>query len=81
MPLEGKSISLRTAVASVFIVAVIGWFMELEPFVCCKRAVIGAVAAYILTRIAVNIINHILISALVNFRMKQQEGQLNGRGS
>lgn len=64
----------------LFIIAFVGSFTGLEPFVCCKRAVIGAIGAYIAAIVLVNIINSIMISAFVRSRMKQQQKDVNGRG-
>ena len=80
MPLHVKSTSVSIAVVCFFVIAFVGWFTGLEPLICGKRAVIGAIIAYIITRILVNIINGILISALVRFRMEQQKKEVSGRG-
>lgn len=79
MPLHVKSISIRFAVTCLFIISFVGWFSRLDPFTCCKRALIGAAAAYIVTSIAVKIINDILISVLVKSQMERQKGDVNGR--
>ena len=79
MPLHVKSISMSVAVTCLFVISFVAWFAELEPFICCKRAVLGAVITYIGTTIVVNVINDILISALVKSRMEQQNGDVNER--
>ena len=81
MPLHVRSISMSLAVACLFIISFVGWFSGLEPLVCCKRALIGAVGAYIVMTFMVRAINHILISALVKSRMEKQEREMNGNGS
>ena len=81
MPLHTRSIATSIAVACLFVISFVGWFAGLEPLTCCKRAMIGAVAAYVVTTVAVNIVNNILISALVKSRMEQQKGETSGRGS
>ena len=80
MPLYAKSASMHIAVTCFFMIAFIGWFTGLDPLTCCKRAVMGAVAAYLITRILVNIINNILISAFVKARIEEQKKEMNGRG-
>ena len=81
MPLHNTSIATRIAVICFFIIAFFGWFAQLDPLVCCKRAVIGAVIAYLAGKTAVNVINSILISALVKDRMEQQKRELDGYGN
>ena len=77
MPLHVKSIAVSIAVICFFAVAVIGWFSGLSPFICCKRALVGAAAAYIAGTWAVKAINAILINAMISSRMKQQKEQDN----
>lgn len=80
MPLQVKSISISISVACLFVLSFVGWFAGLEPFTCCKRAMMGAVITYIGTSIVINVINDILISALVESQMEQQQGEVDGRG-
>jgi hypothetical protein len=80
MPLHPRSISISIAVVCLFVISFIGWFAGLAPLTCCKRAMTGAFVAYIVTRIAVNIINNIIISVLVKSRMEEQKGEIGGRG-
>jgi len=79
MPLHPRSVSTSIAVVFLFVISFIGWFADLELLTCCKRALIGAVAAYVVTTIAVNIINNIMIRALVKSRMEEQNGEMSGR--
>lgn len=78
MPLHVRSISMRLAVTTLFVIAFAGSFAGLEPFTCCRRALIGAIGAYILASIGVKTVNAILISAFVKSQM-QQQGDVNGR--
>jgi hypothetical protein len=77
MPLHAKSIAVSIAVTCFFIVAVIGLISGLSPFTCCKRALVGAAAAYIAGTWAVKAINAILINAMISSRMKQQKEEEN----
>ena len=77
MLLNVKTTSISIAVTCFFIISFIGWFVQLEPLICCKRAIIGAVIAYVLTKYITNAINNIVIGALVKFRMKQQDQNAN----
>lgn len=73
MPLHVKSIAVSIAVICFFAIAIIGLISGLSPFICCKRALIGAAAAYIAGAWAVKAINAILINAMISSRMKQQK--------
>jgi predicted branched-subunit amino acid permease len=81
MPLHVKSISMSISVACLFLISFIGWFAGLEPLICCERALIGAVIAYIVMTVLINVINDILISALVKSRMEKEQGDMNDRGN
>lgn len=78
MPLQIRSIAVSIAVTSFFGVSLIGWFSGLSPFICCKRALMGSVLAYIAGIWAVKAVNAILISAMVTNKMNQQEEKNSG---
>jgi len=73
MPLHVRSIAVSIAVICFFGVGIIGWISGLSPFTCCKRALVGAVLAYVAGAWAVKAVNAILISAMITNRMKQQK--------
>lgn len=77
MPLHVKSIAVSIAVICFFAVAVIGLISGLSPFTCCKRALVGAAAAYITGTWAIKAINAILINAMISSRIKQQKEEDN----
>ncbi len=77
MPLHVKSIAVSIAVICFFTIAIIGLTSRLSPFTCCKRAILGAAAAYIAGTWAVKAINAILINAMISSRMKKQKEQDN----
>ncbi|MHC4552274.1 MAG: hypothetical protein ACYSUT_05850 [Planctomycetota bacterium] len=72
MPFNVKSISMSLAVVFFFMIAVIGSGVGLAPFTCCKRALLGAAAAYIVSGFLVRWINHMLIDAMLKSRLDQQ---------
>ena len=74
MPFHVKSISVSFAVLFFFIISVIGWVAGLSPFTCCKRALIGAAVTYIATSVIVKMVNRVLIDAMVQAKLKQQNG-------
>ena len=78
MPLHVRSIAVSIAVICFFGVSLIGWFSGLSPFICCKRALVGAVLAYIAGALAVKAINAILINAMITNQMKQQKEKSSG---
>jgi hypothetical protein len=65
-------------VVCFFGVSLIGWISNLSPFTCCKRALLGAVLAYIAAAWAVKAINVILISAMITNQMDKQKGKDSG---
>lgn len=74
MPLHVRSIAVSIAVICFFVMSLIGLASGLTPFVCCKRALIGAVLAYIAGGWAVRAINSILVNAMIANRMNEQDG-------
>ena len=73
MPLHIKSVAVSIAVTCFFGESLIGWISGLSPFTCCKRAIVGAVLAYIAGAWAVRGVNAILLSAIVTDQMNEQE--------
>lgn len=78
MPLHIRSISVSITVICFFGISLIGWISGLSPFTCCKRALLGAVLAYIAGVWAVKAINAILISAMITNQMNQQKEKNSG---
>ena len=79
MPMDGKTLAVKTAVLCFFGIGCLGWCCRLSPLTCTIRSLCAAGFVYIACRIAVNLINRILIDALVNSRMKQHEEDNRGR--
>lgn len=73
MPLHIKSVAVSIAVACFFAVSMIGLISGLSPFTCCKRALVGAVLAYIAGVWAARGVNAIVVSAMVTEQMNEQE--------
>jgi hypothetical protein len=78
MPLHIRSIAVRIAVVCFFGLSLIGWISGLSPFTCCKRALVGAVLAYIAAVWAVKAINAILISAMITNQINRQKEKNSG---
>lgn len=78
MPLHVRSIAVSIAVVCFFGLSLIGWISGLSPFTCCKRALVGAVLAYIAVAWAVKAINAILINAMITNQMNRQKEKNRG---
>ena len=74
MPLHVRSIAVSIAVICFFVLSIIGGVCGFSPFVCCKRALIGAILAYIAGGWAVRAINAILVDAMIANQVNQQDG-------
>ena len=44
-------IAMRIAIAAFFIIAAVAAVVGVEPLTCCKRAVLGAVIAYVMAKV------------------------------
>ena len=73
MPLHVRSIAVSIAVICFFGLSLIGWVSGLSPFTCCKRALAGAVLAYVAAAAATKAINAILINAMIKSQINQQK--------
>jgi hypothetical protein len=73
MPLHVRSIAVSISVICFFVLSFIGWICGLSPFVCCKRALIGAVLAYLSASFAVKAINAIIVNAIISNQVEQQQ--------
>lgn len=78
MLLHTRSIAVNIAVVCFFILSLVGWASGLTPDVCCKRALIGAVLAYIAGVLAVKAINAVLIHAMITNQIDQQSRSASG---
>jgi len=66
------------AVICFFVLGFVGWISDVPPFTCCKRALVGAVFAYIAGAWAVKAINAILMNAMIKNQMDQQREKDSG---
>lgn len=73
MPLHVRSIAVSISVICFFVLSFVGWICGLSPYVCCKRALIGAVLAYIAGGLAIKAINAILVNAMISSQVNQQQ--------
>ncbi len=75
MLLHERSVAGTIAVVCFFAVGVVGWVAGLSPYVCSKRALVGAMVGYVGASLAVKAINAVLTSALIDHLTKPHEGQ------
>jgi hypothetical protein len=78
MPLNTRQIAVKIAVLFFFALSFVGWINGLSPFICCKRAVAGAILAYLAATLAVRIINAILINAIITSQLNKQRENTSG---
>ena len=78
MPLNVRSIAVSFAVICFFGLSIIGWVSGLAPFTCCKKALVGALIAYVAASLAVKAINAILINAIITKHIKKQKENAGG---
>ncbi len=81
MPLNTRPIAINIAVIFFFSLSFVGWIRGLSPFTCCKRAVGGALLAYLAAILAVKIINAILINIIITRQLNEQKENSSGDGN
>jgi hypothetical protein len=72
MPLHVRPITVSIAVVCFFGLSLVGWLSGLSPYICCKRALAGAVLAYIAGSVALRAVNAILMDAMIKNQMRQK---------
>jgi hypothetical protein len=78
MPLHVRPIAVGIAVIFFFGISLVGWISGLSPYTCCKRALAGAVLAYLAGTIAVRAINAVLMHAMITNQMNQKRAKGSG---
>jgi hypothetical protein len=73
MPLHIRSVAVSIAVACFFCVSLIGCISGLSPDTCSKRALVGAVIAYIAGSWGAKAVNAIFISTMITEEMNQDD--------
>ncbi len=74
MLIHSRPVAISAAVIAFFALSFVGLFNGLTPFICCKRAFIGAALAYIAISITVSVINAILIKAVIDSHVNKPKG-------
>ncbi len=65
MLIQTRPIAFTAAVIAFFVLSIVGSVVSLSPYTCCKRAMIGAIAAYIVATGAVRAVNAIVTHAMI----------------
>jgi len=58
-PAKARHAGIRSAAAAFLTLALIGWLCGQGPFVCAKRALVGAAVAFVVARVLQRIIDTI----------------------
>jgi hypothetical protein len=66
-----RHFATMTAVIGFFVLAFVGWFNEVDVFICGMRALGGAVALYLVVGLAGTIIVRIIADAAVQSQVDQ----------
>lgn len=70
-----RAIAIRLSAMLFFIMALTGWLCGHEPGVCAQRALIGAVALYLVVRIAGNLAVRILLEAMARDQAQRRKNE------
>ncbi|MHC4757460.1 MAG: hypothetical protein ACYTE8_02275 [Planctomycetota bacterium] len=73
MLLNVRSTAISLAVLTFFALSIVGWAYDLSPFTCCKKALAGALCAYIVAHIGTKVINAILINAMLTSKEDEEK--------
>jgi hypothetical protein len=74
--LQTRSIAVSAAVVCFLALGLIGSIGGLSPDVCCQRALLGAVVAYIAVRTAMRAVVAILTHAIITSEINKDKGPL-----
>jgi len=68
-----SSIAGIISIAACFLIATLGVINGVDPFVCSYRAVCGSVFVYCMMTITLRIVARIVLEAIVESKMSQEE--------
>ena len=74
-----RYLAIMTAVIGFFVLAFVGWFNEVDVFICGMRALGGAVALYLVVGLGGTIAVRIIADAVVQAQItdtRSREGKL-----
>ncbi|MHC4293466.1 MAG: hypothetical protein ACYSTX_04155 [Planctomycetota bacterium] len=73
MLLNVRTTAMSFSILTFFALSIVSWSSGLPPFTCCKRALGGAVCAYIVAHIGAKLINAILINAMITSKEEEEK--------
>ena len=73
--------ALRVSAAGFFLLAFVGWLCGHSPFLCAKRAAMGAVGLYVLALVAGRIAISIMADAFVKAEAEKRREESGGERS
>ncbi len=73
MPLQTRPAAVKMSVFVFFLVAIIGQYYGISSIYCCKRALLAAVAAYIVTTLFIKAVNFVLLNAMIDKEFDKQK--------
>ncbi|MHC4187196.1 MAG: hypothetical protein ACYST2_03890 [Planctomycetota bacterium] len=73
MLLNVRSTAISLSILTFFALSIVSWSCGLPPFTCCKRALGGALCAYIVAHIGAKVINAILINAMITSKEEEEK--------
>ncbi len=73
MPFQTRPAAVKISVLAFFLVALIGQYNSVSPFACCKRAILAAILAYIVTTLFINALNFVLLNAMIDKEVDRQK--------
>lgn len=71
MPLQIRPTAVTAAVLCFFLIGIVGSLCGLSPDICARRALLGALGAYLAAHAAVRAINAIVTQAMIASQMNK----------
>ena len=72
MPLKTRPAAVKISVLAFFVVAIIGQYCGISSFCCCKRAMLAAIVAFIVTTLFIKAVNLVLLNAMIDKEIDQR---------
>jgi hypothetical protein len=73
MLLNVRSTAISLSVLTFFGLSIVSWANSLPPYTCCKKALAGAICAYIVAHVGAKLINAILINAMITNKEEKEK--------
>ncbi len=73
MLVQIRPIAVTAAVLCFFAIGIVGSLCGLSPDTCCRRALLGALGAYLVAGVAMRAINAIVTQAMIASQMNKDK--------